>query len=176
MDDSDHDAIMFQFWDGIYYDLEKSIFVFVSVSDMAKLCMTSKKFYQMIINADNNMEKYHQSFDGISILPSIKDFLVVQRFNIKNEKENESKSDIAALLMNDKEKQQERQENIDIYKNIDFIKLLQSKNICISKWFLQYLIKNQGYLTYNLVSCEQVNKRQQFAELIIASLNTLKSI
>ena len=61
---------------------------------------------------------------------------------------------------------------------VERVQLIQSKNVTISKWFLDYLINDTTYLIYNLLTCEDLNgntiKRDMFAKLIVNALKTLK--
>ena len=160
----------FQFWTEIYDDIERSIVQFLCIDDLKPLFVVSKKFNQMVIKLVYNQDNYNQSFDSTIILPAIKQTIIVQCFPLKKTDENlDDENDY-----NSKERQSKKRNK----KIIEWIKLMLSKNVTISKWFVNYLINDEKYLIYNLLTCPHDNggtcKREIFSQLIINALKTLK--
>ena len=165
----------FQFWNELCHDIERYIAQFLCIDDLQQLLMISKKFNKMIIKWVYNQCHYNQSFDSTIILPAIKHSIIVQYFPVK--KPDENNDDNNGKRRKRKEKLEKIKRN---KKTIGWIKLILSKNVTISKWFLNYLTndRNLTYLIYNLLNCRQkignMLKRKIFSSLIIDALKTLK--
>ena len=165
----------FQFWNELCHDIERYIAQFLCIDDLQQLLMISKKFNKMIIKWVYNQCHYNQSFDSTIILPAIKHSIIVQYFPVK--KPDENNDDNNGKRRKRKEKLEKIKRN---KKTIGWIKLILSKNVTISKWFLNYLMNNTKYLIYNLLISFEIDnqftfKRVIFAGLLVNALKTLKA-
>ena len=180
--------VPFQFWNEIYDDIERCIVKFFSINDFKHIFATSKKFNKMIRKLVYNQDNYNQSFDSVTILPAIKQAIVVQCFPFKKTDKNgnvtgqsDGDDEVVKKATAEKQKQKQMAQQITDKKELEMIsciKLIESKNVTISKWFLKFLMNDTKYLIYNLLISQEMNnetlKREMFAQLIINGLKTLK--
>ena len=81
--DSDKD-VPFQFWKEIYDDIERCIVSFFSIQDLESVFTVSKKFNKMMTKLIYNESNYNQNIDSVTILPAIKQAILVQNFRLES--------------------------------------------------------------------------------------------
>ena len=203
----DDNKISRQFWDKLYDDIEGSIVTFFSIDDIMRFLVLSKKLNKMMTRLVYNDSDFHQGFENGTILPAMKQAIMVQYFPFDRnrifteEEETDSGWSIGRVMSgaynyneiesdnNDEDdatklekKKAEEEHVMKIHKEkeiIENIKLILSKNITISKWFLNYLLNDNEYLLFNLFKSNEKNedgmiKRVIFTLLIIIALKALK--
>ena len=159
------DNVVFKLWDWLYDDIERCIIAFLSLEDLKSLFAISKKFNKMMTKCVYNKNDFHQRFESVVILAAIKHAIIVEYF--ENAKKKEAVGHETQLVIKPYMSFQEEK------KLIENINLFISKNVTVSKWFLNYLIDNQHNLEYFLFICSP-GTCEVFSQFIINCLKTMK--